>query len=1204
METADQDRTALLDSILDEALQCVRQGGVFGIDEYCRRFPGLAEELHVMLPALTMLEKPFQDATVAHSKVSGTSAPVPPNLADFQIVAEIGRGAMGVVYEAIQRPLSRRVALKVLYGAGSQDDSHPLRFRREAEIAARLHHTNIIPVFEAGESAGHVYYAMQLIEGANLQQLIAAQGSTNGGANEAGPGGVPNNLEQVPPGNRISQSDETVLQHGSTKVSRQPPLSGNRHRAATIAVELTPQTCAQIALQVAEGLDFAHERGILHRDIKPSNVMLDQDGRAWIADFGLAKANEGVELTATGDVVGTVRYLAPERFRGQSDHRSDIYALGLTLFEMLERRPAWPATDRAQLIQQIVGGGGFRTAGRAVGWSADLRRIVEKSTACDPVERYQRAGELAADLRRFLDGRPVLARKQSVLRSLLFWTRRNPLPASLVATIAALLVGGLVAVSILLVRERRQSRIADENFHTALETVRTYLTAVSDSTELKASGAEQLRRELLTAAQSYYESFARNHRDDPELRSELADAEFLLGRIHQETGDLATAVACFEQARELLASGPEVPAGSGDPAYLIRLLQNLGDANRLLGNWEAAERSFIEARDLARQLFKRSPGNVGLKLQVADIESQLGLVYGSMNRADDESGCYDQASDLVATVGPGLLDDDELTGDLINILKKLGAARRLQGRLDEARVHYGTVIDLSRQLSQRQPDQSQHGASLANGYLRLGELDMFEGRLPESREALTEAAEVLDGLIDRHPMIVSYREGRGTCQVNLGQTELAAGEFAAAESAWLLALQTYTRLAEDCPASLEYRFATAQTQANLGSACYRLGRPADAIEYTRQAFRNLQLLLEQNPDHPEFAEVHSGIGSNLAALLNADGRPDEAMEILLDSIRVHEILLTRQPGLLSTRAALANAHINASSAAKEMMATADALRHLGQAVSLLEGLRTEHSGVAEYRVSLAVARNLAGMIHYEAGQTKAAEPEFRESLWLYEALAEEQPDNPSLLRWTGMLHHSLAMNLREAGRSDEALKHFDSVIETLEAVQELTAPGIPAGVGNYRLERAKALGRLGRFADAITECQRACAAGGEVDRDCAAAITAQMLAAKGNWEEGLQEVCQLDGVRFGDPRDAIELAAAWALLGQAVVDGSLTLEALGEDSPASAEGCFLRAIALIETAIGQGLRNVALFDSIAALDALREREDYGLLMERIGLEPD
>ncbi len=199
------------------------------------------------------------------------------------------------------------------------------------------------------------------------------------------------------------------------------------------------RSVARVGLQVADALAYAHKQGILHRDIKPSNLLLDLQGTVWVTDFGLAKAEDADELTHTGDIVGTVRYMAPERFEGSSLPQSDVYALGMTLYEMLTLRPAFGDSNRARLIQRILKEEPPAPRKLDPRIPRDLETVILKAIAHDPARRYATAGELAEDLRRFLADRPIQARRSRLPERFWRWCRRNPAIASLTVIIALLL---------------------------------------------------------------------------------------------------------------------------------------------------------------------------------------------------------------------------------------------------------------------------------------------------------------------------------------------------------------------------------------------------------------------------------------------------------------------------------------------------------------------------------------------------------------------------------------------------------------------------------------------------------------------------------------------------------------------------------------------------------------------------------------------
>jgi WD40 repeat protein/serine/threonine protein kinase len=471
-----------VEELAEEFLARRRRGERPALSEYTNRYPEWAGKIRNLFPLLIDMEaaRPVtQDNPGPGGGIRFTSDQQLERLGDYRVLREVGRGGMGIVYEAVQLSLGRHVALKVLPQHALLDPRHLLRFQREAKAAARLHHTNIVPVYGVGEENGLHYYVMQFIQGLGLDEVLAElrrlrRSKSSPGKDDEGRALEANAAKEV---SALEVAQSLLSGHfraGLASGQRQPPDSalhqgtdaprspGSDTPASDTAIHLPGQSgqstlsetgraywqsVARVGVQVAEALAYASSQGILHRDIKPSNLLLDTLGTVWVTDFGLAKASDSEDLTHTGDIVGTRRYMAPERFAGRGDLRSDLFALGLTLYELLTLRPAFPETDRNKLLQQVMHDDPAPPRKLNVHVPRDLETVVLKATARLPEQRYQTPAELAEDLRRFIDMRPVRARRISVVEKLWRWCRRSPAVAGLTAASAALLVAGTVISS-------------------------------------------------------------------------------------------------------------------------------------------------------------------------------------------------------------------------------------------------------------------------------------------------------------------------------------------------------------------------------------------------------------------------------------------------------------------------------------------------------------------------------------------------------------------------------------------------------------------------------------------------------------------------------------------------------------------------------------------------------------------------------------
>lgn len=400
-----------------------------------------------------------------------SSAPLR-NFGDFEIRREIGRGGMGTVYEAWQRSLQRTVALKIMAGHIGSSPSAILRFQREAQAAAKLQHSNIIPIFAQGSEDSVYYYAMELVQGRSLNQVIA---DLRERAGVRGPDDEPAETVPLHRGGSEARGDRSAAKSSSGGSS--PSAGGSsvffihateNHRAPEFFRAVAHHVAA-----VADALDYAHKRGVIHRDIKPHNLILGDDGRVRISDFGLARIAEQPGVTITGEVIGSPLYMSPEQIvsgPGQVDHRTDIYSLGATMYEWLTLRPPYPGETRDRVISLLLTSEAAapRTLNPAI--PVDLETICLKAIERDRNRRYRSAAEIRDDLLRFVEGRPIEARRAGNLLRLRKFVGRHPL-ASL-GTAAAVIA---LALTIALVNTkqdvREQAAARQEQAETAKQAV-------------------------------------------------------------------------------------------------------------------------------------------------------------------------------------------------------------------------------------------------------------------------------------------------------------------------------------------------------------------------------------------------------------------------------------------------------------------------------------------------------------------------------------------------------------------------------------------------------------------------------------------------------------------------------------------------------------------------------------------------------------
>jgi serine/threonine protein kinase len=358
----------------------------------------------------------------------------PERIGPYDVQRELGRGGMGIVYLARERESGHTVALKVLPREWTRDPGRLKRFQREARTIARVRHANVVPIYGVGEYDGLHCIAMKYIEGTSLDVLIRDQS-----------------------GERLRFDEDTVVgdrDDGAAGHEPSPdrpiaPWAERRDEVLPAKPLSEPNwvyRAVRIAEKIARALGHLHEHGLVHRDVKPANILLDHRGDPWLADFGLVRDLEAESVSEDENIIGTVQYIAPERVEGpdgDADHRSDLYSLGVTLYEMVTLRRPFDGRGTSSTLYAVAREIPPPPRRLNPGLSFDLERVIQKAMAKDPADRYQSGAELADDLRRVRTFKPVEMARVPVLAQLKRFCSRNPVLACAIVFAALCLVGML-----------------------------------------------------------------------------------------------------------------------------------------------------------------------------------------------------------------------------------------------------------------------------------------------------------------------------------------------------------------------------------------------------------------------------------------------------------------------------------------------------------------------------------------------------------------------------------------------------------------------------------------------------------------------------------------------------------------------------------------------------------------------------------------
>jgi serine/threonine protein kinase len=698
-------------------------------------------------------------------------------LGEYRLVREIGRGGMAIVYEAEQVSLRRRVALKVLSSTAALDPLKLQRFRVETQAVAQLNHPHIVPIFAVGSERGSHFYAMQYIEGSTLGELIRQERATAASPPGEARGG--SLLSVTRPIGANASSDRSGLRvngfGGGVPEFSPPGLGEGASLPGTFHGRRAFRAFAKLAIQAAEAIAYAHAMGILHRDIKPSNLLVDSRGNLWVTDFGLARLQDEPGLTRTGDLLGTLRYMAPELVLGHRighDPRCDGYSLGATFYELLTTRPVFDGRSRQELLRQI--GQQEPVAPRKLDPTIprDLETIVLKAMDKEPQRRYATAQELADDLRRFLSDKPIFARRQTPAERAVKWARRHR--AVLEATVAVAFLALAIATPLLWWEQQQTAqanrdlrltfkqadlgfqemiRLSDELtmqgmtryaeagttpearriradfFRQAIEFYERLVSQPQITKPMRALGYLRLARSRMVGPQDpkavqdfersikLYDELLADSPRDRELRRSIAEAELNLGIQWLFTRGLPAAEPMFQRLKSIDESIlADFPA---DPDSLLKLAEHRIQIVALL---EAAAPGPASEGEL-RELFAVYEGASADRSASPEGARFYAAAYRRLARALEQVSKFSEAQDALRRARKLGGDDPELQGEL---------ARLIVMKADAAPREAEEAIALAKQAAAAKPGERAGWITLALAYLRTGQLPLAADALKKS----------------------------------------------------------------------------------------------------------------------------------------------------------------------------------------------------------------------------------------------------------------------------------------------------------------------------------------------------------------------------------------------------------------------------------------------------------------------------------------
>lgn len=917
----EESTSKLFDEMASEFTRLVREGRSPDIDEFANRHSELEPRVRRLFPVLKMMESRGDswewsevDQADIEPELAGANEKwqAPERLGDFRLIRQIGRGGMGIVYEAEQESLGRRVAIKILPASAQFDERRVERFATEARASAMLHHTNIVPVFGIGRENGLSFFVMQLINGQPLNRVLRDIArirdlSTKPLAHHEEPTFSKNQIVRSmfgePEGTAASDatteklefaknvptpvassvtSSEAVPSMGSVLTSASVGSSSesgsllHSERGETTGVRSRNyfRNVARVGVKVSEALEHAHGYGILHRDIKPSNLLLDENGAVWVTDFGLAKYFDSPDITRTGEVVGTLRYMAPEQLDGRASCNSDIFGLGLTLYEMLTLQPAYQGTDKKRLLEKVTEANPTNPRSIDSRIPRDLETIVMKCIHSEPSKRYSSAVEVSEDLTRFLDGQPILARRIDVFEKAWKWCCRRPSLAITVAALAASILVGICGIGWqwskavdALEDARVATARAEKHFNQAREAVSQIVDSISEEELLSSPSLLPVRVKLIRKALAYQTEFAKTHPDDPNVQIELANAFVDLGGSYFELARDEDTLLYHGKAEAIL-----VPLLETDllPAERTRARIILSDSIRSaaavhLRKSATGEKNYFRAIEVILDGREESELEDSERRQLAKIYRSIGMWAESLTRSqpirltnvtESPLEYYQKAYELVHGLAVLEHTKDFRSSLLASLHNDLGIAYRKKRDNKTALKHYQKAAEQFRSLVKSEPGNTLSRFGLGEALSSLGYFHGF----------------------------------------TLGDTELGL-------SFYQQAISEYEKLASEYPSVLRFTESQARASLNCGMLCEDDGKLEEAFKFRKAALNLSQRVLLFAPDSPklisDYGKALVGVGINFAergddvTAIDYFNRAQEQHELAVEKSPRHPLLRSR-----------------------------------------------------------------------------------------------------------------------------------------------------------------------------------------------------------------------------------------------------------------------------------------------------------------------
>lgn len=778
-----------------------------------------------------------------------------PTIPGYTLLGALGQGGMGVVYRAHQDSLHRVVALKMLSAGPGASGTLLARFHAEAEAVARLKHPHIVQIYEVGEAGGRPFFSLEYVEGGSLADRLD---------------GTP----------------------------------------------LVPDEAARLVATLAAAIDFAHQSGIVHRDLKPANVLLAADGTPRITDFGLAKQLQSDSgWTRTGEIMGTPSYMAPEQAGGVTKNigpACDVYALGAILYELLTGRPPFKGQDAVDTVLLVLSEEPVAPRRLNPKIPRDLETICLKCLEKTPRRRYESAAALAADLRRFLDRAPIVARPVSIVERGTKWARRRPAVAALllvsVLAIFTLAAGGTFYTWRLGIERTRADlnyRQAQANLHEAQETIDRLLAELGSQALASRPENEPLRRQLLEVALDFCQRLVTQNPEEPLIRLQAARAGRQVADIQALLGEPDAARESYNRAIvELSALAGARRAPRDAPRELAVAIINLGNLAQRMGAVDEARELYAQAVERLVHLRRTDDDPPRIERLLATALSNQGVLLESAGQVGAAGEAYGEALSLLSRLALGAPHDADLALQLAATYNNQAALLLRQGAADDALAACERAIAQIESLSDDAASQPAARYALASASNNLGAAHESSDDLAAAAATYAQAQTVFEELAAAYPQNPLFAQGWADNRHNLARLAVHRQQHFEAERLLADTLPRLEELAARTPQSPAPRQQLAVTLQRLAALLDQRGEELQAEDYATRAIRLDQQLQDDFPGQPEHVSHLATTLETTARMLARRTQLSDAARYLREAVDIQQKAVAAAPTQVAYRWAL------------------------------------------------------------------------------------------------------------------------------------------------------------------------------------------------------------------------------------------------------------------------------------------------------------